>query len=391
MSSSKEEKPKDLETIVTTDNDTIDDIKDTDIKDTDIKDELKKEKETKVENETKEIGELIPKESSQEPVTDIKEPKPTKDSIGLQVYSPEPITKDSPPPPKPKRPLTPRQEAFKILSEAFPTFDEKLINTVLIASGFKLEPSFNALLFYTDPSSFNIEEIPVEEPSSHVQQESNNENLLKQDELLAKQLDEEFKRKERRRAQRQRQQQEDYPQQQRSSNNPNYLDDDEDEDVFTNFVQKDLPELKEQFNKNLQETRTKFSNWFNNLNRPQQNQQHQYGDNSYNQNRFNPNQKSNLSSFDNDPEELDLSKFHGIKLNDDTTHNTNINDEKPKLPNRSRAESLDLYGTPKSGNKKWEPLNQGSSNNLGSATTAVTTNTTVDDDDDFLLSDEDKK
>ena len=49
-------------------------------------------------------------------------------------------------PPKPPRPLNPQQQAENTLKEAFPTIDAAVIKAVLMASGGRVEPAFNALL-----------------------------------------------------------------------------------------------------------------------------------------------------------------------------------------------------------------------------------------------------
>jgi hypothetical protein len=50
------------------------------------------------------------------------------------------------PPPKPPRPMSPNAQAEATLIEAFPTMDVKIVKAVLVASGGKVEPAFNALL-----------------------------------------------------------------------------------------------------------------------------------------------------------------------------------------------------------------------------------------------------
>lgn len=50
------------------------------------------------------------------------------------------------PPPKPPRPLSPQQQAENTLKEAFPSIDAAVVKAVLIASGGRVEPAFNALL-----------------------------------------------------------------------------------------------------------------------------------------------------------------------------------------------------------------------------------------------------
>jgi hypothetical protein len=56
------------------------------------------------------------------------------------------------PPPKPPRPMSPHQQAENTLIEAFPGIDTKVVKAVLVASGGKVEPAFNALLS-TTPSA----------------------------------------------------------------------------------------------------------------------------------------------------------------------------------------------------------------------------------------------
>lgn len=50
------------------------------------------------------------------------------------------------PPPKPPRPMSPMAQAEATLIEAFPDTDPKVVKAVLVASGGKVEPAFNALL-----------------------------------------------------------------------------------------------------------------------------------------------------------------------------------------------------------------------------------------------------
>lgn len=50
------------------------------------------------------------------------------------------------PPTKPPRPVDPNVQAQNTLIEAFPDIDTNVIKAVLVASGGKVEPAFNALL-----------------------------------------------------------------------------------------------------------------------------------------------------------------------------------------------------------------------------------------------------
>lgn len=61
--------------------------------------------------------------------------------------APKPTTEEEEiPPPKPPRPLSPRQQAENTLKEAFPSIDAAVVRAVLTASGGRVEPAFNALL-----------------------------------------------------------------------------------------------------------------------------------------------------------------------------------------------------------------------------------------------------
>lgn len=67
----------------------------------------------------------------------------------VSVLSPDAsstVASDQAPPPKPPRPLSPQQQAENTLKEAFPSVDTAVVKAVLIASGGRVEPAFNALL-----------------------------------------------------------------------------------------------------------------------------------------------------------------------------------------------------------------------------------------------------
>jgi CUE domain len=49
-------------------------------------------------------------------------------------------------PPKPPRPLSPKQQAENTLREAFPTVDAAVARAVLVASNYNVERAFHALL-----------------------------------------------------------------------------------------------------------------------------------------------------------------------------------------------------------------------------------------------------
>jgi hypothetical protein len=60
--------------------------------------------------------------------------------------APKPVTVEDEAPAKPPRPLSPQQQAENTLKEAFPSIDAAVVKAVLMASGGRVEPAFNALL-----------------------------------------------------------------------------------------------------------------------------------------------------------------------------------------------------------------------------------------------------
>ncbi|CCH47001.1 hypothetical protein BN7_6609 [Wickerhamomyces ciferrii] len=376
----KDDKIEDLETGKT------EEVKDT--KDGNVSVKESKDVETKSEVKEDSISDSKVEESKDTTSTAKIEKTTTED---VPTTSTTATTEDPPaPPPKPARPLSPRQEAKKNLKEAFPTIDDKTIESILIASSFKLEPAFNALLYLSDPEAIKFEEVvvPNEAPTPRRQL-----SQLEQDELLAKKLDEEFNKSQRRERERHRRRQQYqqqqgqqgegyYPGDQRSTRSGTrqgpYQDrEEEDDDMFSNFVEKDLPQIKEQFSKNIEDTKTKFNSWVSGWKKQYQTTTEEWQNNNRSQGQSQQQQnRTRRYEFEEDPEEVDVGQtFGGISLG----NNDDSNESKPKLPNRNRSESTDLYGTPKNSNKKWEPLQSKKPDPI---------KLNNDDDDDFLLSDD---
>ncbi|PVI03196.1 hypothetical protein DM02DRAFT_652816 [Periconia macrospinosa] len=154
------------------------------------------------------------------------------------------------PPPKPPRPMSPQQQAENTLIEAFPGIDAKVVKAVLVASGGKVEPAFNALLSMSDPS-FKAEEAPPPQPPRPTQQPR---SQLEQDEIYARQLAEHYESNyagqgSRSRGDgapgRRRQDQQD----------PN------DERSFLDEVAEELPEIRKNIEQGFRETQTKVNKW----------------------------------------------------------------------------------------------------------------------------------
>ncbi|CAL9732229.1 ubiquitin-binding protein Cue5p [Monosporozyma unispora] len=185
------------------------------------------------------------------------------------------------------------------LKDAFPNIEEKYIITVMIASQGELDPAFNALLYLSDPEA-NKE---MESFKQKKRGEKNN-SQLHQDELLARQLDEEFNYRHHQSQQGNkrtnpvqkiprrkmtpedielaRERREDHERRRRKHmtlEEKREIYGDEDEDSWSHFVEKDIPEVATAASTTLQETASRVSNWFNgvktNWNQQQQQQQQQ--------------------------------------------------------------------------------------------------------------------
>lgn len=140
------------------------------------------------------------------------------------------------------------------LREAFPKVEERLLKAVIIASQGSLAPAFNALLYISDPSFENEASVPMKPIISHVKPEL---SQLQQDELLARKLDNQFNNN---RSNRQRINKQGYNRQKVSNHH-----DTDDEDFFSQLIDKELPQLRENLNRNVQETSKKIGTWFNNV------------------------------------------------------------------------------------------------------------------------------
>ena len=77
---------------------------------------------------------------------DVQETGPAGADALTTKTIPKPATVEDDAPPKPPRPLNPQQQAENTLKEAFPTIDVAVVKAVLMASGGRVEPAFNALL-----------------------------------------------------------------------------------------------------------------------------------------------------------------------------------------------------------------------------------------------------
>lgn len=164
-------------------------------------------------------------------------------------------------PPKPPRPLSPAQEAENTLKEAFPNIDAAVVRAVVVASGGNVDRAFHALLGMSDPSA-QVDLPPVKPPRPSETEASTIQQQLRQDEMYARQLAEHYNAGQpRRRAPDSEWEHEPHPSR-RSRDGGVYGDEDERE---RNFIDDDLPVIKENIRKGFLETQTRVNAWMQNF------------------------------------------------------------------------------------------------------------------------------
>ncbi|KAH7088747.1 hypothetical protein FB567DRAFT_317408 [Paraphoma chrysanthemicola] len=156
------------------------------------------------------------------------------------------------PPPKPPRPMSPQQQAQNTLIEAFPDIDNNVIKAVLVASGGKVEPAFNALLSMSDPN-FKAEETPPPQPPRPQPR-----SQLEQDEIYARQLAEHYQSQGGQPGAHAPRPQGDQ-RRQHPGQRPN------EPDREHSFFDDDLPEIRKTFEQGFKETQKTVTGWISNL------------------------------------------------------------------------------------------------------------------------------
>jgi len=310
---------------------------------------------------------------------------------------------DEIPPTKPPRPQSPQQQAENTLIEAFPSIDTKVVKAVLIASGGKVEPAFNALLAMTDPD-FNPEEAAPPQPPRPAQRQQQSQqhprqprNQLEADEMYARQLAEHFNSQgpdqgagqQTRYNQRERQ----GPNQQR----PRY----DEEDREHSFFDDDLPEIGRNIQRGFAETQKQVNSWITTFKKridgDDDDEDLYSGSSSSNarpaRQNFGPSQSEQMygirksaehaprrsveqQRYDSDPHVLDDAEFSRLELRDDEAPpaqpprtssrlptNPDLFKPQPKPPQTGPVDEVDAFdranpsSTPNNGNaKKWQPL-----------------------------------
>lgn len=335
------------------------------------------------------------------------------------------------PPPKPPRPLSPQQQAENTLIEAFPSIDSKVVKAVLVASGGKVEPAFNALLSMSDPNFEDDERPPPQPPrpsqkQQHPQQQNQPRSQLEADEQYARQLAQHYQSGYDGHGSQQHGDQY-YPNQRRQTGqNPNQGNPNRE----PNFFDDDLPVIRKNIEQGFRETQTKVNKWIVDFKKKldgEPDEYDQYGNpvqrasSSQGQGQYQGRQNYGSSQSDQlygirksaeqrrsaDRERYDSDNrvlgdnFEALELRDDETPqqrsnrplaNPNLFKPTPVAPPQSGpVDEVDaLYRNPspsqqigvtggKSGGKKWQPL------------TSVAPHPEPDDHDPFSLGDSDEE
>ncbi|GME24514.1 Cue domain-containing protein [Neofusicoccum parvum] len=307
---------------------------------------------------------------------------PTTSPQPKKVSFQEPANDEETPPPKPPRPMSPMAQAEATLIEAFPDTDPKVVKAILVASGGKVEPAFNALLSMSDPN-FKEEEVPPPQPPRPTQPRTQ----MEQDELYARQLAAHF-------------------QSSSSRGQPQHRRNESEEDREHSFFDDDLPVIQENIKKGFLETQSKVNNWVTGFMKKldgEDEDETRPGQSGSSQNRrqnFGPSQSDQLygirrsaegrrsadrERYDSDPRVLG-DDFSGLELRDNEA-NPDLFKPTPKPPQSGPVDEVDaLYRNPTpprqpspgaNKTKKWQPL------------TSVAPNPEADDHDPFSLGDSD--
>ncbi|KAF2473583.1 uncharacterized protein BDR25DRAFT_340941 [Lindgomyces ingoldianus] len=311
------------------------------------------------------------------------------------------------PPPKPPRPMSPQQQAENTLIEAFPGIDAKVVKAVLVASGGKVEPAFNALLSMSDPN-YQAEETPPPQPPRPTQQPR---NQLEADELYARQLEEHYQTQGGHASHRGGPR---APQRRKDTGlKPNELYDDKEH----SFFEDDLPVIKKNIEQGFRETQSKVNEWITNFRKKLDGEddydEHTHAQPSQQRQNYGPSQSDQLygarksaeqrrsadrERYDTDNRVLG-DDFEALELRDDEApahHKPNRPLANPDLfkptpvspPQSGPIDEVDaLYRNPspanqppgKLGGKKWQPL------------TSVAPHPEPEDHDPFSLGDSDEE
>lgn len=249
------------------------------------------------------------------------------------------------PPAKPPRPLSPQQQAENTLIEAFPSIDTKVVKAVLMASGGKVEPAFNALLGMSDPD-FKPDDTraaaPPPQPPRPAQRQPMSQ--MESDEMYARQLAEQYN------TQGGVPRGHQYNQREPGRRAPNKQGGDEtfdrmDQSDDRNFFDDDLPEIGRNIQQGFFETQKRVNSWITNFKKKIDGDENEEDElysssqpgsrtNTGGRQNFGPSQREQLygiqkqgerqqrrsteaNRYDADPHELGDEEFERLELRDD--------------------------------------------------------------------------
>lgn len=256
----------------------------------------------------------------------------------------------APPLPTRKSPSPEENPMLKQLKDAFPTIDEKYVKAVLIASQGQLDPAFSALLFLSDPNYEKEASLPTRPFDASIRKPANpNRKLtqLEQDELLARQLDEKYNKHGTASAERQarerriRHRDREFERRYGSADNRRRQDEanedyDEESDSFSTFVDKELPQIRDNLNRNIQETGKKITTWFNGIKKSlieDEEDNYNEGNQRYSSSRFNSFGDRYGEETPDTPTKLQNA---GISLHNDDLDFGSDEEIPPQLPSRAK-------------------------------------------------------
>ncbi|KAI1855152.1 hypothetical protein JX266_000017 [Neoarthrinium moseri] len=247
-----------------------------------------------------------------------------------------PSTGDEAAPPKPPRPSTESQKNQQILKEAFPDIEDGVIRAVLVASGGRVDPAFNALLSMSDPDAVQFEpreSAPPPQPPRPTGRAPMSQ--VEADELYARQLAEQFDNAGAYEARAHGQSRGQQPRRQATGLRPDEMYDRE-----HSFIDDDLPIIRENLRKGFMETQTKVNSWFTTLKKRIDGEYDSEEDESQPSRRTQPGaprrsgegsrRSTDYERYDADPQVLS-DDFAGIRLNPDgSSGNPNVYRPPPK-------------------------------------------------------------
>ncbi|EPY54220.1 CUE domain-containing protein [Schizosaccharomyces cryophilus OY26] len=157
----------------------------------------------------------------------------------------------------PTRPPHRHEQLKATLKEAFPDTDDAIIRAVLAASGFRIEPAFNALLGLNDPSvAEELEQLQSTPTAPQAPSKGSNLKQLEEDEMCARKLARRYRQYPA--SNRERRAMMSSKEAPRNENQRHSYDEDSDD---YSFLEDDLPVLKDNFVRGFQSIKQRGMAW----------------------------------------------------------------------------------------------------------------------------------